>query len=147
MTLDQLTNAIATVVDYNWEAEVQDYIEQTEGRDVHVFNAIVALHNFINDRDDTPASFLPLVFNDDGLMTCPTCGETDRPHLQEEGYHLNHHAHVFISKDGKLKQIEATGGTGTDFSENHGADYVLMCGSSACCATFPLPEDVEVEWQ
>jgi hypothetical protein len=58
-SIDDLANAIRAVVDYNWKDELRDYEgDKNDSREVHIFNHLVALDNWINGTPYTPESYL-----------------------------------------------------------------------------------------
>lgn len=59
MTLDKLRASLQEVIHYNWDDERHDYCARTEGRELHIFNHLVALNNFLNGSTFTPASYAP----------------------------------------------------------------------------------------
>jgi hypothetical protein len=91
------------------------------------------------------ASVKPLRFTKKGEMKCPVCGEKNVPDFIEEGYSISHQVREFDIEKGRLKGIIARGGDSSDFSDE-GDRLVLMCGSPSCVATFPIPEDMEIDW-
>lgn len=44
------------LIEYNWEDELRDY-QDTEVRKGHIFEILVALDNFTNNRSVTPAQY------------------------------------------------------------------------------------------
>lgn len=72
---------------------------------------------------------------------CPTCGRRSFPNLVETGYILTHRLNT-IEVHGKKVTLLAEGKT--DFGEC-GDGYHIECPN--CYETFPLPDEIEIDWQ
>lgn len=55
--------ALKAVIDYNWEAELEDASDV--GPEGHVFSSLVTLNNFVTGKDNTPESYLTSDDDDD----------------------------------------------------------------------------------
>lgn len=64
MTIEQLKQAIQTVVEYNWADELADYVHCVdengpEARQGHIFEALVKLDAFCTGNTSDPGDYLP----------------------------------------------------------------------------------------
>jgi hypothetical protein len=82
----------------------------------------------------------PIKLTKTGKMRCPHCKTLERPGVRENGYSIKHHV---LEIDAKEKEIRATGGDSSNFSDE-GDSYVFEC--QCCFAEFPMPDDWSIDW-
>jgi hypothetical protein len=87
---------------------------------------------------------LPVAVIRRGKLHCSKCGKVNLPALYEYGYSIRHEVHEIETVNRKEKQINASGGDSSDFSES-GDDYRLACPQ--CFAEYLLPAGTEIHWQ
>lgn len=62
MNLEQLKLTIQTVVEYSWDDEAEDYrvtvVNGDDPGDMHIFNALVRLQNWLDGAEATPEDYI-----------------------------------------------------------------------------------------
>lgn len=72
-TLMDLAASIRAVVDYNWDDERAHYdADENDSREVHIFNHLVALDNWINSTGYTPEEYLAVKLADKEMAPVST---------------------------------------------------------------------------
>lgn len=80
---DEVRQAMAAIVEYNWAKELDDYAENyPECQGGHIFEHLVAVDNWLNGTDTSPEAYLPdSQVNDDdnaSLIVDATAPELNR---------------------------------------------------------------------